>query len=78
MRFPKKVIKKIKGNEVKYVEFAMNNFTALFTMVTKYWPSDAVVLATPALKSRCFALSFHSHRLLNAHPAHVRTVPHCI
>ena len=54
----------------------MNNFTALLTMVTKYWPCNAVVLATPALESRCFALSLHSH--LNAHPAHVRTVPHCI
>ena len=36
MRFPKKkVINKLKGNEVKYIEFAMSNFAAFLTMVTK-------------------------------------------
>ena len=53
MRFPKKRLsKKFKGNEVKYIEFVMSNFATLLIMVTKYGPSDAVVLATPGLESR--------------------------
>ena len=45
-----------KGIEVKYREFVMGNFAALLRMEKKYWPSDAVVLATSGL---VFSIGMH-------------------